>query len=231
MLSTKGPANSSGQNSYRRVVWIIKDIIDTGNIEIDGLLMGTLIREKPLSMALLTGVILASIFGYMENPAVRAWAMIDREGERPLVDELGAGGQVRVGDKAPGIQLPNSDGRITHLLTEPPGGPIWLTFMTTWCATCKAESVALRAVTTKRHAEITHYAISLGESVEKVNQAIEATGGPLRVLVDSGRTVGAAYSIRAIPTHVFIDSRGFIQKIHVGALSLPDMERRLDNIN
>tara|TARA_Y100000590_G_scaffold244719_1_gene275027 strand:+ start:1603 stop:2241 length:639 start_codon:yes stop_codon:yes gene_type:complete len=209
-----------------------KDIIDTENIEIDGLLMETLIRQKPLSMILLTGVILASIFSYMENPALRAWGLILGENESSRLDMLGNGGQVVVGGRAPAIQLPDSDGGRIELLTEAAGGsgPIWLTFMTTWCATCKAESVDVRAVITKQHVETTHYAISLGESADEVNRAM---GGapPFRVLVDSGRTVGAAYNIRAVPTHVFIDSQGFIQNIHVGSLSRTDMERRLEHID
>lgn len=205
--------------------------IGTRNVEIDGLLMGTLIRQKPLSMILLTGVILASIFGYMENHAFRAWGLIEKENERASLEKVEGSRQGQIGDKAPGIQLPNIEGHKVQLLTGAPEGPVWLTFMTTWCAVCKAEAVALRAVTMQRHAETSHYAISLGESVEEVNQAMRATGNPLKVLVDSRRTVGAAYNIRAVPTHVFIDSRGFIHSVHAGALSRSGMEKYLGQID
>ena len=137
----------------------------------------------------------------------------------------------QVGKLAPEFTLPDLDGKSISL-GELRGRPVILNFWASWCGPCVFEMPFMQEIHEAwSDKSLVLLAINIGESPSQVQKFMEEKQLSFPVLLDIDGQVGGQYSIRAIPTTVFIDKDGIIQLMRIGAFpSKEALEKELSKI-
>jgi thiol-disulfide isomerase/thioredoxin len=137
------------------------------------------------------------------------------------------------GTRAPEIDLPTLDGgRIK--LSALRGHPVVVTFWGTWCQGCRDEFPDLVAAQ-KSYGESGLRVLAVNQrdqelSTKDVSSLIKEYSVPFIVALDERGKSRRSCRLLAIPTTVFIDSAGVIQRVHSGGISRAELARGLDAI-
>jgi peroxiredoxin len=124
-----------------------------------------------------------------------------------------------IGMRAPDFELNTLDGQ-TVSLSELRGTPVLVNFWATWCGPCTYEMPFLQQVYDEwQQGELVMLAVNIGENANAVTSFMESYSLSLTVLLDATMEVALSYNIQYIPTTFFIDEKGTIQDIKVGAFS------------
>lgn len=122
------------------------------------------------------------------------------------------------GFSAPELVLPDSDGTL-HALSSYRGRVVVLNFWASWCPPCQAEMPALERI----HQDLAARGLTIlavNATSQDTRQAAlrftEELGLTLPVLFDDNGSAQTSYRIRALPTTLFIDTRGIIRQVVVG---------------
>jgi len=136
-----------------------------------------------------------------------------------------------VGSTAPGFSLQNLDGE-TVSLGDYAGTPVIINFWATWCGPCRNEVGLLQQIYQQSQDDgFTILAVNDMESPEKVSQFMQENSLSFPVLIDPDAGVFVLYSIRYLPTTLFIDASGVIQHRKIGSFeSLAEIQGYLDAI-
>ena len=181
---------------------------------------------RQLAAALGTVVVVAAILVAVTAPL----ASVPAPGVAPQPTQFAIGPVVeglRVGDRAPELEIPGTDGTMTPLrdlagapvrLADLRGHPVWISFWASWCPPCQAETPVLReAFAAYRPRGLALVAVSVQEStVEDVRAYAAKYGLDYTVAADLGGDVFRRYRIYGLPTQVFLDSDGVIRAIVQG---------------
>ena len=74
-------------------------------------------------------------------------------------------------------------------------------------------------------------AVDIGEKKTTVKDFVEQYGISFKVLVDTEREVSMQYFVRGVPTTYFINRKGVIQNITIGAFAgVEEIEKNLNKI-
>lgn len=138
------------------------------------------------------------------------------DGGSSAVQVAGAVAAPRVGDAAPDFTATAIDGS-TVKLSELRGKPVWVVFMATWCAECRVEAPEIQA-TYEERPDLHVVAVYLGEDATDVTPYATRLGLRFGQVPDPDSAVAAAYGVRAIPAHYFLDADGVVRDILVGAV-------------
>ena len=121
---------------------------------------------------------------------------------------------------APDIQLNTPDGQKVQL-SDLRGKPVIINFWASWCPPCRVEMPALEKT-------YDHYKkdglIVLGinssyqDDLSIALPFIQKNGLTFPILLDSNGIASLKFRVNALPTSFFIDAKGFIRKIVVGAM-------------
>ena len=167
--------------------------------QISSIIYGKNGRSKALRLALLLALALCA-------------------GLSPLSAQSGA---IRAGAAAPDFSVQMTDGT-TRALSSLRGKPVMLHFWATWCPPCVRELPMIAEAAQTYAGRLEVLAISAGETRKTVSSYLSRQGGALSSLVsgyDDTAEVSFLYGVSAIPTTVFIDARGVITAVQVGAFS------------
>lgn len=137
---------------------------------------------------------------------------------------------LEVGKTAPDFSVKMTDGSAATL-SGLRGAPVLLHFWATWCPPCVRELPLIVDVASTRADDITVLAVSVGENRTTVSTYLTKKGPAFSSFAsgyDDDASVSALYRISAVPTTLFIDSRGVITKIHVGAYSESALKADVD---
>ena len=138
-------------------------------------------------------------------------------------------GQSHIGKQAPDATIVALDGRATRLAAFQ-GRPLWLNFFATWCPPCKAEMPDIEIEYRRFHRDGLEV---LGIDQQEPRTLVAAFVRPFALtfplLIDNG-PLARAYGVSAIPTSVFIDRRGVLRAVHIGAMTPAQMEEDLKKI-
>jgi peroxiredoxin len=101
------------------------------------------------------------------------------------------------------------------------GHPVWLNFWATWCPPCQEETPVLRdTFAAYRDRGLAVVAVSVQEtSVEDVKNYVNTYGLDYTVGFDATSAVFHTYHAFGLPTQVFIDGDGVIQKVIYGPVT------------
>lgn len=123
----------------------------------------------------------------------------------------------KIGHLAPDFSLPTLGGQTVEL-SQLRDKWVLVNFWATWCRFCVAQQPYLQAAFEEKGGEIELIGINLGESEKRVRQHTTADI-TFTMALDTDQTIGAAYSIRYLPTTFLIDEEGTIRGIKVGAFT------------
>ena len=136
-----------------------------------------------------------------------------------------------IGNMAPNFTLNSIDGG-TVTLNDLQGRPVMVNFWATWCVPCVGEMPHIQAVYDKYSTqEAVIITINTRQSAEAAKAFIASHGFNFPVLVDSQGKVAQDYRIAGIPMTFFIDAKGVIKAIKLGAFqSTDEIESMLDSL-
>jgi len=140
---------------------------------------------------------------------------------------------VRPGAPAPEIDLPTlTGGRVQ--LSKLRGHPVVVSFWATWCPSCRAEFPELvRLHETHGPAGLRVVGVNGRDqesSTKKVQMFIDKFAVSFPVALDQRGRARRAYRLVGLPTTVFIDSAGTVQRIHMGTISREELDRGVATI-
>lgn len=169
--------------------------------------------------------------------AVGAWVVM-----RPAADQEDGGSgvsQVEVdgvvaapvaGDVAPGFVATTLEGEQIGL-DELRGRPVWLLFVATWCSGCRAEMPDVQAAHEASGQDgVEVVAVYVGEGPSVVQEYSGRLGLSFAQIPDARSQLAAAYGVRGVPSHYFIDADGIVQHTWVGVLSPDQIDESLGQI-
>jgi len=135
-----------------------------------------------------------------------------------------------VGALAPDFTLYDLKGK-KLTLSQLRGQKVVLNFWATWCSPCRREMPYLQEAFRQKGDRIKFIGINLGDSADKVEEFKRANGLEFTILVGrKTQDVAGAYNVRYIPTTFFIDEKGIIRQIKIGAFaSLSEIIKLLES--
>ena len=126
------------------------------------------------------------------------------------------------GRKAPDFNMTDWDGN-TVRLSDFFGKPVVINFWASWCPPCRVEMPDFNRVYADIGNEVQFLMINLAdgqqETVEIAKRYIESNNFSFPVYFDTRREGSRAYSIRYIPTTLFINKEGHIAVEDQGAIN------------
>ena len=147
------------------------------------------------------------------------------------VCQCGGNPAPQVGKPAPDFELPDLSGQSVSL-GDLQGKPVLVNFWATWCGPCVYEMPYIQEVHDEWEGkDLVVLAINVGEGSSEVQQFMEDNNLSFPVLLDTNGKLAEIYSIRGIPTTIFIDMEGVIQAMKIGAFpSKAAIEENLSKI-
>jgi thiol-disulfide isomerase/thioredoxin len=140
----------------------------------------------------------------------------------PGSSALPVAAEFMVGEPAPPLALPQLGGGTIDLAMLR-GRPVWVTFMATWCPSCREElpRMALAAV---RHAEagLVVVAVDVAEDEGTVAAYVRDLGVDLPVALDGDGSAMRRWRVLALPVHFWIDHAGVVRFGALGGVG-PDV--------
>lgn len=106
------------------------------------------------------------------------------------------------------------------------GKPLWLTFGASWCQDCRVEAADLEdTYEANRDNGLSVLAVFINDPPADIRDYVRRAGLTFPIIADQAATIGGAYRLVGIPTHIFIGPDGVIREIKIGALSKDEMEQ------
>jgi peroxiredoxin len=183
-----------------------------------------LILAGGLGVSLLTGLLVLSSLqpAQTDIPISGTAALQSLPGHSPtgtVLTVAGASGPV-VGQPAPDFTLKTLDGQ-TVTLSDLRGQPVVINFWASWCAPCRLEMPALQQAYEARRAEglvILAVNLTAQDRLAEVKTFVEELDLTMPILLDESGAVSELYRLLGLPTSIFVDGNGVIQRIHLGPM-------------
>ncbi|HHT05801.1 MAG TPA: TlpA family protein disulfide reductase [Hydrogenispora sp.] len=142
------------------------------------------------------------------------------------------GEAARVGAQAPNFQLEDLSGEVVELKDVYRKNQLTMVnFWATWCPPCRREIpefVRIYREYREQGLEILGVNVWEDSSLKQLQAFVAAAEMEFPILRDVKAETATIYQVRAVPTTVFIDQKGRILEIFVGALTYNQLQTRLD---
>jgi peroxiredoxin len=162
------------------------------------------------------------------NPSVRS----DPPSARPPASGAPSGSPVlvHVGDAAPALSVPQVGGGTIDLASLK-GQPVWLTFVTTSCPSCRDEFPLMNSFANRYAANgLTVIAIDVGEDEGAAVALAEGLGATFPFGLDADGSAAQTWGATSLPVHFWIDKDGIIRDGAVGDVGADYMVQALEKI-
>ena len=135
-----------------------------------------------------------------------------------------------VGRLAPDFTLIDLEGN-SVTLSDFRGKVIFINFWASWCPPCRAEMPEIEAVYQEyKSKDVVFIGIDLLETENEVRQLVEEGGFSWTFVIDTTDEVGMNYGITVIPTTFFVDKKGIIRAVNIGAMTKRMIESQIAEI-
>ena len=172
-------------------------------------------------LAVVTALILGAAWWLNQGSASGAGSAVDVP--------AAAGPAPEPGGPAPGFAAMTADGAAVSL--EALGGkPVWLSFVATWCASCRSEASDVEDAARAADGQVEVISIYLGEDANTVGSYAERLEATHLQVPDPDKAIASRYRIMSVPTHVFIDAQGRIHSTHTGVMTRAAMDETLRDV-
>ena len=119
----------------------------------------------------------------------------------------------------------NDPGREVLDLEQLAGKPVVLSFWTTWCPYCRAQTPILVAAHAAHAAQgIQFIGINVSEQQAQVRDYLGANGISYPIALDANGQVAGLYNVTGYPTTYFLDAEGRVVVRHLGQLTPEQLE-------
>ncbi len=189
---------------------------------IDNLFLEAYLMKKQLLISIASIIILIPLSG--ASSIIERGTFIHTASFNQLANE---------GQPAPNISLQTSTGE--HIrLSDFKGQKVVVNFWASWCPPCREEMQAFENYfsSNKQNARLMSVNMTNAEkTIDDVQAFLKRNNLTFPVLLDSQGKTGEAYQILTLPTSLFIDSGGIIQKKWIGPLDEDTIHSILTNMN
>ena len=150
-----------------------------------------------------------------------------------LAASTAAAQPVRQGAPAPEIDLPTlTGGRIQ--LSKMRGHPVVVSFWGSWCPPCRTEFPELVRLH-ETHAAAGLFVLGVNgrdqeRNTKDVQKFVDEFAVPFPVALDERGRSRRTFRLVGLPTTIFIDSAGVMQRIHMGPISREELDRGVATI-
>ncbi|MEW5956692.1 MAG: TlpA disulfide reductase family protein [Chloroflexota bacterium] len=131
-----------------------------------------------------------------------------------------------VGQPAPDFSLKTLDGdRIT--LSDLQGQPVIINFWASWCYPCRLEMPELERTYQTHQADgltVLGINVTTQDTLTEAQAFVAEFTPSFPILLDETGDVTTRYGVRGIPTSYFIDRRGIVTHVHLGALNAGQLD-------
>ncbi|RHW36053.1 thiol-disulfide oxidoreductase ResA [Neobacillus notoginsengisoli] len=132
--------------------------------------------------------------------------------------------------QAPNFNLKTLDGNVLEL-KKLRGKAVLINFWATWCEPCKKEMPDIQeAYNQYKDQNFEIIGVGFQESEISINNFIQNYHLSFPVVIDKSGEVINAYSVRFVPTSVFIDSEGTIKRTYEGQMSRDQLDQWIKEI-
>ncbi|MEW5960756.1 MAG: TlpA disulfide reductase family protein [Chloroflexota bacterium] len=131
-----------------------------------------------------------------------------------------------VGQPAPDFSLKTLDGG-SVTLSSLRGQPVIVNFWASWCYPCRLEMPELERTYQAYQAEgltILGVNVTAQDSLADAQAFVAEFTPSFPILLDETGDVTTRYGVRGIPTSYFIDRRGIVTHVHLGALNAGQLD-------
>ena len=101
--------------------------------------------------------------------------------------------------------------------------PVVLNFFASWCPTCIAEMPDFESVHQAVGEDVVFLGLAMQDRTENARDLVEETGISYSVGLDDTGSVFGLMGGLGMPTTVFIDADGVVQRVHSGGLDADDL--------
>ena len=136
---------------------------------------------------------------------------------------------VKVGAAAPDFELVDLNGE-KHRLKDYEGQGVLLNFWGTWCEPCEREFPAMTRQYESMKDDVQIVAVNFAQSDFEVNKYVKTMGMTFPVAIDKTKSVFTAYSIGPLPTSIFIDPQGNVDRIVTGEMTEAQIASFMESI-
>lgn len=175
-----------------------------------------------LSRGLATGIVIALFIGIL---AWTTWLEADRAAVRGPVAGRMEQAAPTAGSKnnpAPDFTLKTLDGD-EMTLSALRGQPVLINFWASWCGPCRIEMPALVRAYEQHKAEgfvILAVNLTFQDTLPAVKSFVQEFAMPFPVLLDeTGAVANDLYQLRGLPTTIFIDREGRVERVQIGVMT------------
>ena len=107
------------------------------------------------------------------------------------------------------------------------GRPLVLNFWASWCLPCRTEMPAFESVSSQLTGRVDFLGVNEEDTQASALDLVAETGVRYPSVVDSGRVLASAYSLRGLPDTVFISSAGELLELHQGEFNATDLRAEI----
>lgn len=137
---------------------------------------------------------------------------------------------VKVGMAAPDFELVDLNGE-KHRLKDYEGQGVVLNFWGTWCEPCEREFPAMtRQYESMKHDGVQIIAVNRAQSDFEVNKYVKTMKMTFPVAIDKTTSVFTAYNIGPLPTSIFINPQGNVERIVTGEMTEKQIASFMESI-
>lgn len=135
--------------------------------------------------------------------------------------------RVAQGVPAPDFTLTTLNGESTVILLQLKGQPVLINFWASWCIPCRTETPALERAYQKYQSEgLVILGINSAEqdTLKEASAFAEEFQVSYPLLWDETDMVLRVYGLLGLPTSIFINSAGLVQRIYIGGMNADQIE-------